>query len=254
MSMSQLTQEKTGSESHLESQIHGNKYPTTLAQIEETAFEDLNIESLLSPEEIRKLKWKIDARVLLPCFILYFLNTLDRATLGSAATFGFRTDNHLVGNQYNIGVSIFFLFYALSTIPSNLILKGVQAKIWLPVLALGYGAISLGTTWIHSYGSFIAVRIVLAISEAGTLPGVMFFLSLWYSRDELSFRIPFGLAASATANGVAPFLTNAYVKMGPITSAIHSWRSAFFVNAIVTLGFAVIAFFWLPWDRRRTAF
>ena len=84
------------------------------------------------PSEQRKLMWKIDTHVLPWIAILYFLAFLDRVNIGNARLFGLEADTRLVGNQYNIALLLFFVPYILLEVPSNLILKKVRPRIWLP--------------------------------------------------------------------------------------------------------------------------
>ena len=89
-----------------------------------------------TPSEQRRLMWKIDTHVLPWIAILYFLAFLDRVNIGNARLFGLEADTHLVGNQYNIALLLFFVPYILLEVPSNLILKKVRPRIWLPCTPL----------------------------------------------------------------------------------------------------------------------
>src|SRR6202035_269240 len=85
-----------------------------------------------SPSEQRKLMWKIDIHVIPWIAILYFLAFLDRVNIGNARLFGLEADTGLIGNQYNIALLLFFVPYILFEVPSNLILKKMKPRIWLP--------------------------------------------------------------------------------------------------------------------------
>ena len=85
-----------------------------------------------TPAEHRKLMWKIDIHVIPWIAILYFLAFLDRVNIGNARLFGLEEDTGLVGNQYNIALLLFFVPYILFEVPSNLILKKMKPRIWLP--------------------------------------------------------------------------------------------------------------------------
>lgn len=85
-----------------------------------------------SPSEHRKLMFKIDIHVIPWIAILYFLAFLDRVNIGNARLFGLEADTGLVGNQYNIALLLFFVPYILFEVPSNLVLKKMRPRIWLP--------------------------------------------------------------------------------------------------------------------------
>lgn len=60
----------------------------------------------------RRVIRKIDSRILLMMFVTYNLNFIDKTILSSAAVFGLRKDNNLVGTQYSWVSSIFYFGYA----------------------------------------------------------------------------------------------------------------------------------------------
>lgn len=62
-------------------------------------------------------------------------------------------------------------------VPSNLVLKKV-GSIWLSLLTIGFGVVTISTAFIHNYGQFIGIRILLGCFEGGTLPGIAYTMSL----------------------------------------------------------------------------
>lgn len=93
-----------------------------------------------TPAEHRKLMWKIDIHVIPWIAILYFLAFLDRVNIGNARLFGLEADTGLTGNQYNIALLLFFVPYILFEVPSNLILKRMKPRIWLPSTRMSWGS------------------------------------------------------------------------------------------------------------------
>lgn len=49
-------------------------------------------------------------------------------------------DLHLVGLDYNVALSVFFVSYSLFEIPSNIVLKLVRPSIWLSVIMVTWGS------------------------------------------------------------------------------------------------------------------
>jgi MFS family permease len=45
----------------------------------------------------------------------------------------------------------------------------------------------------------LAARFFLGITEAGLFPGVIFYLSLWYTRDQQASRVAFFFSCSTLA-------------------------------------------------------
>lgn len=72
------------------------------------------------------------------------------------------------GEQYNIALTIFYIAYILVEVPSNLVLKQVGST-WLAFLVVAFGAVSLGTAFIHNFGQLVVTRLLLGLAEGGTL-------------------------------------------------------------------------------------
>jgi MFS family permease len=60
---------------------------------------------------------------------------------------------------------------------------------FLPATTLGFGICSIGTAFVHTRAQACAVRFLLGIFEAGVMPGCAYYLSRWYRRAELTFRL-----------------------------------------------------------------
>jgi hypothetical protein len=45
-------------------------------------------------------------------------------------------------------------------------------KLWLSGLVTCWGIVTLGTTWVTSYGGYCAARIMLGVFEAGLFQGI----------------------------------------------------------------------------------
>lgn len=60
---------------------------------------------------------------------------------------------------------------------------------FLPATTLGFGVCSIATAFVTTRAQACAVRFLLGIFEAGVMPGGAYFLSRWYRRAELTFRL-----------------------------------------------------------------
>lgn len=49
--------------------------------------------------------------------------------------------------------------------------------------------LSLCTAFVKTFGQACAVRFLLGIFEAGMLPGIAYYMSRWYRKSELAFRL-----------------------------------------------------------------
>ena len=79
-----------------------------------------------------RLMWKVDLHVLPWLAIFYFLSFLDRVNIGNARLFNLESDLNMSGSDFNIALLAFFGPYILFEIPSNLVLRKVTPRVWLP--------------------------------------------------------------------------------------------------------------------------
>jgi MFS family permease len=61
----------------------------------------------------------------------------------------------------------------VSELPSNLVLKKVSPKIWLPLLTILWGIVTMCLGFVQNYAGFVAVRAILGVTEGGLLPGIV---------------------------------------------------------------------------------
>jgi MFS family permease len=79
-----------------------------------------------------------------------------------------------------LGAGIFFFGYFIFEVPSNLILERIGARLWIARIMLTWGLISAGMAFITGETSFIVMRFLLGVAEAGFFPGMILYLTYWY--------------------------------------------------------------------------
>jgi MFS family permease len=121
--------------------------------------------------------------------LLFLCSFLDRTNVGNARLYHLEHDIHITDHQYDIGLAAFYATYIASEIPSNLLLKKITPKIWLPALTFFWGVIAMCLGFVTNFGSFVAVRALLGLAEGGLLPGMVLYLSHMYTRGEMALRI-----------------------------------------------------------------
>jgi hypothetical protein len=74
-------------------------------------------------------------------------------------------------DQFNVGQQMLSLGIVLFEIPSNMILYRVGPGKWLTLQLFFFGIVSTFQAFQNSYGSFIATRFLLGVSESGEARG-----------------------------------------------------------------------------------
>ncbi|KAJ9626977.1 hypothetical protein H2203_003435 [Taxawa tesnikishii (nom. ined.)] len=203
------------------------------------------------PVAERKLARKIDLHIVPTVALLYLFCFIDRANIGNAKLAGFEKDLGLKGYDYNKILSIFYISYIIFEIPSNMACKWIGPGWFIPAISLGFGIASIGTAFVTNIHSASGVRFILGVFEAGMLPGIAYYLSRWYRRRELAFRLSLYIVMAPLAGAFGGLLASGILKLDHFGS-LHRWRMIFAIEGIITCGLSLIAFVTLT-DRPATA-
>lgn len=122
---------------------------------------------------------------------------------------------------------------------------------FIPATSLGFGIASLGTAYVGHLSTACGVRFILGIFEAGMLPGIAYYLSRWYRRSELTFRLSLYIVMAPLAGAFGGLLASGILTLDSVGS-VTRWRMIFLIEGIITIGLSIISFFTLT-DRPETA-
>jgi MFS transporter, ACS family, tartrate transporter len=195
---------------------------------------------------MRKVYWR-----LLPLTILtYFLCYLDRINVGFAAL-TMNKDLGLDPATYGMAAGAFFWGYFLFEVPSNIILEKLGARIWIARIMVTWGLLSGATAFSVGPWSFLAMRFLLGVAEAGLFPGMILFFTYWFP-DRHRARIVSGFMVAlplAVATG-APVST-ALLELNGIWG-LAGWQWMFIAEAAPTVLIGFCLLFWVT-DRPHLA-
>lgn len=128
---------------------------------------------------------KVTWRILPFLFICYVFAYLDRVNIGFAKL-QIQHELGLTETVYGMAAGIFFLGYVLFEIPSNLLLARTGARRTLSRILILWGLTSSCMMFVQGAPSFYILRFALGVFEAGFAPGMLFYLTLWYSSAQLT--------------------------------------------------------------------
>lgn len=197
---------------------------------------------------LRKLDWHITPMVML----LYLMSFLDRVNIGNARLYGLEKDLGLNADQYQTAVSLLFVTYLLSELPSNLVLKKFHPSRWISFIATAWGIIATLTGLVQSYGSLIACRLLLGLVEGGLFPGMAIYLTLFYTKKELALRVGYLFVSAALAGAVGGLLAYGIGFMDGVAGQ-RGWRWIMIIEGLPTFVLGV-ATWWLLADSPETAY
>ncbi|KAJ7127854.1 putative pantothenate transporter [Mycena epipterygia] len=198
-----------------------------------------SIYDIRSPEENR-LRRKLDKRIMplvAPNLCLFSADAfcfLDRVNVGFASVAGLQTSLGLQGVQYNIGLTCFYTTYVIVETPNNLLGKHFGMGRWLAGCTVGFGICCMCSAFVRNFAEFCFVRALLGIFEGGVLPGIAFFLSKFYRRQELTYRNIGAAFGGLIASGI--------LKIDHI-GWLTAWRNIFLIEGLITTVVAICIFF-----------
>lgn len=184
-------------------------------------------------EEANRVIRKLDWRIMPLIFVLYSLSILDRlvkqepvcvrridcscrSNLGNAKLAGLVEDVNLTGNKYNWLATVFYIAYILS----QFLMTGWKvfpAYIWASLSVFLWGLVSTLQATVTGWGSLMVCRVFLGIVEAMYGPGVPLYLSFFYSREKLGFRV------GKLSSSVLPRLLTATVLTSSVSRYLPCW-------------------------------
>ncbi|KAH7026368.1 major facilitator superfamily domain-containing protein [Microdochium trichocladiopsis] len=184
----------------------------------------------LDQESARKVRRKIDMRILPFLCITYALQFIDKTSLGYSSVYGIIPDNGLVGQQYSWASSIFYF----GRFPVAKFL-GVNIILW--------GAVLLTTAACSSFAGLASVRFILGMTEATISPGFVAVTGIWWTRQEQAGRSALWISFLGVGSFVGTLL--AY-GIGHIRGGLSTWKYIFLILGAMTVVWGVIFTLFVP--------
>jgi len=138
---------------------------------------------ILTSAEQRAVLTRVTARLIPLLFFCYIIAYIDRINVGFAKLHlreVLGVDPGVFSSVYGMGAGLFFIGYFLFEVPSNVILTRVGARRWICRIMATWSVISAGMAFVTGETSFIVMRFLLGVAEAGFFPGMILYLTYWY--------------------------------------------------------------------------
>ncbi|CAF0903972.1 unnamed protein product [Rotaria sordida] len=199
-------------------------------------------------KEMRKQKQaltrKLDLHILPLLSIIYLNSYMIRSNIANAKLVNLEDDLQLTSDEYQWALSIFFFGYVLFEVPSNIVLRRWQPSRWLSIIHifLGIAAICMGA--VKNAAGLLVCRFFLGIFEAGLFPGIIYFISLWYSKKQQAIRIGLFWSFSALSGAFSGVLAYGISRIS--SAKLAQWRLIFILEGAPTFILALCCWFLLP--------
>lgn len=175
---------------------------------------------------MRKVFWRLIPLLM----ILYIISYIDRINVGFAAL-TMNQDIGLSSYAYGLGAGIFFIGYCLFEIPSNLCVMRFGARRWIARILITWGVLSCAMALVQGPTSFLILRFLLGVAEAGFFPGVILYLTFWFpSHYRARIIATFSLAIPLAIAIGAP-LSTALLQLDGLLG-IKGWQWLFIIEGL----------------------
>ncbi|KAG9324802.1 hypothetical protein KVV02_004675 [Mortierella alpina] len=196
-------------------------------------------------KEIRRVRWKVDRRLIPLLSVLYLCSFMDRVNIGNAKVANLEADLELQPGVYHLACSIFYIGYIMGEIPANLALKKIGPRTWIPIVMVAWGTISMSMAALTNGSGLLATRFFLGLAESGYAPGPVFIISLWYRRCEHALRVGIFFSAATIAGAFGGLLAYAIALLHG-AGGLRAWQWIFIIEGVPTIICSIIAFIFLP--------
>jgi sugar phosphate permease len=163
--------------------------------------------------------------------LMYLITYLDRVNISTAAPviskeFGF--DKITMGAIF----SAFVWAYALFQVPGGWLADRFGARNVLTIIVGYWSAMTAATAAATGAVSFIAIRFLFGMGEAGAFPSATRAMQLWYPREERGLVQGLTHSASRLGAAIAPPLVVLIITT-------LSWRWVFYISGMIGIVWAV---------------
>lgn len=188
----------------------------------------------------RKVMWR-----LMPfLFLCYVLAYVDRVNVGFAKL-QMQQALRMSDSVYGLGAGIFFIGYFFFEVPSNMILQRVGARFWIGPIMIVWGVVSAGTMLVRSATSFYAVRFLLGIVESGFFPGVILYLTFWFTKKHRARMVAAFMSAIPVSGIVAGPISGWILARMNGVGHLSAWQWLFLMEGIPSLIAGAITLYFL---------
>ncbi|KAF9451878.1 MFS general substrate transporter [Macrolepiota fuliginosa MF-IS2] len=188
---------------------------------------------------------KLDYSIIPVMTMFYLLSFLDRANIGNARVAGLQKALGLTDHQYQVCITVSYVPYIAAELPSNLLLRWVGPHLLMPTILTAWGVVITLQGLVSSYAGLVVVRVILGLTEGPMFPGIVLYLSGFYTRGDLSLRIALFFSSGSLSGAFSGLLAAAIQNMDGIGGR-PGWAWIFILEGLFSVLMGLISFFFVP--------
>ena len=206
------------------------------------------VASETTPQIASKIASKVASKIawrLVPLLMLcYFVAFLDRVNVSFAAL-TMNADLGFDSAVFGLGAGIFFLGYFVFEVPSNLALARFGARTWITRIMVSWGLVSAAMALVWNDTSFYVGRFLLGAAEAGFFPGVVLYLTFWFTAEHRAKMVGLFMAAVPISGVIGSPLSGWLLGLDG-TLGLRGWQWLYVLEGLPAVMLSVAVWLWLP--------
>jgi D-galactonate transporter len=195
------------------------------------------------PDFERRVYRRVTRRLIPFLFLCYIFAYIDRVNVGFAKL-QMQQDLNISDAVYGAAAGIFFIGYFFFEVPCNLALQKIGARRWLGPIMIVWGFVSACTMFVHTAHEFYLVRFILGIVESGFFPGVILYLTFWYTRKHRAKMVASFMTAIPLSGVLGGPLSGWILHRFSTAGGLRGWQWLYLVEAVPSIlaGLATLLF------------
>jgi ACS family tartrate transporter-like MFS transporter len=189
---------------------------------------------------VRKAKNRLVPMII----IMYLIAYIDRANLGFAAL-RMNVDLNLTPDLFGFAAGVFYVGYVIFEVPSNVLLGRFGCNIWFARIMVTWGLLSMATALSRGVVSLSIIRFLLGFAEAGLAPGLIYYMTIWFPKRELSKVISYYYLGLPLSSIIAGPLSGLILDHMNGVFGLKSWQWLFILEGIPALIIAVVVLLYM---------
>lgn len=193
----------------------------------------------------------LDYRIIPACWALYFLASYGSSAYGNTLTMNY-TEGHsliqslnLTSHHTSTATALYYVAYIIFDLPMNLIMTRASPQVWLSRIITSVGIVYICYAALSNARGLIAIRFMTGFADAGTWPGLSYYISLWYPEHRTARRIGYYFTAAQLSASAAGLVAAGFQKMDMVRG-LYGWKWYYIVYGAVTVAVGISLVWWLP--------
>lgn len=195
-----------------------------------------------STSPLDRARRKAFVRLLPVLFVSYMIAYVDRVNVAVAKLTMVKDMPEFTNAVIGFGSTLFFIGYFLLEIPGSLMVERWSARKWICRIMVSWGLMAALTAFVTTPNQFYVVRFLLGLAEAGFFPGVIIYLTHWFTARDRAKALSYFLIATPFAQMLSP-ISNWFLKFGS-SETLQSGEVIFHPKLLGLVGWQWVYIFW----------